>query len=294
MKTGDTTSGRVTCLPEPLKAQNVLHLQHTTRVLLNVRFSIWRAFIFTPCCHEGQCLPVLNLLCCLKWQEDNYNTSRWTVYICFIKALVRKWFKRFENEHFPLLSIAIFKKSSTYFYLWYIGYYFIGYTTGIKYIFQWHSPLQTLGETLVEKENWIKWSENMLFSFVQIVKALPITVFDTSTMLKIEQQQQKRNTKKQEKIISVSTPEEQWCPAIIWAEYRICSLSGFLLWLFLSPICCLSSDHARVESVYPGIIRRKLDRISFVDSASETRPGEAFGQGFIWGLHFVLLLSLIL
>ena len=38
-----------------------------------------------------------------------------------LKIVVRKWFK---------------KKSNTCFYLWYVGYYFIGYTTGIKYILQ--------------------------------------------------------------------------------------------------------------------------------------------------------------
>ena len=83
----------VTCLPESFQAQNVLHLQHAPRVLLDVRLPIRCAFILTPCSHESQRLPVLNLLCCLRRQADTYcymnNIS--------LKTVVRKWFKSFET-----------------------------------------------------------------------------------------------------------------------------------------------------------------------------------------------------
>lgn len=83
----------VTCLPEPFEAQNVLHLQHATCVLLYVGLPVWSAFIFTPRCHESQGFPVLNLLCCLKDKKAmtirlfvclfswNYNTFMWTIFL---------------------------------------------------------------------------------------------------------------------------------------------------------------------------------------------------------------------
>ena len=58
----------VTCLPESFQAQNVLHLQHASRVLLDVRLPIRRAFVLTPRGHESQRLPVLDLLRCLRRQ----------------------------------------------------------------------------------------------------------------------------------------------------------------------------------------------------------------------------------
>lgn len=66
VKSGAKSPGPVTCLPEPLEAQNVLHLQHASRVLLDVRLSVRRAFVFAPRCHQSQRFPVLNLLGSLR------------------------------------------------------------------------------------------------------------------------------------------------------------------------------------------------------------------------------------
>lgn len=49
-------------LPEPLQTQDVLDLQHTPSILLDVRLPIQCALVLTPSCQEGQCFPVLNLL----------------------------------------------------------------------------------------------------------------------------------------------------------------------------------------------------------------------------------------
>ena len=57
-------------------------------------------------------------------------------------------------------------------------------------------------------------------------------------------------------------------------------IQGFS-WLFPSLICCLLCDLVGVSPIYPGTVRRKLERISSALSTSEMASGEAEAQDLL-------------